>query len=299
MTYPWAITTILTYCAGTDVSCNPGRPEGVHLFKVSDNVLSFDVDPGDIYELVLPINDDHRGLWSKEGLDPVEGSPDPFYHFDPTLLSAFYTWGTFKPKTNFTQVTLRRLSGDNRIGVVRRSSSYETSAVAWLALPFSRTLAQLWNQPLHDAPDIPLPYLTCIVASIFICWARNTRGKFKTTPKDVLWSICNGCLLCDAILWIALGAVVAENITSGITNTVNSLVVYIALFILIQVCLWAHYQYEKVPVVHFMIGFVSVFTSSFYFTTLAFWAWGIALITTQTSKKGSKDTEANLMSLIF
>ena len=63
MTYPWAVATILTYCAGTDGSCGMKRPEGMHLFRVSENVIRFDVHPDDTYELVLPANKENRWGW--------------------------------------------------------------------------------------------------------------------------------------------------------------------------------------------------------------------------------------------
>ena len=281
-------------------------------------------------------------MWSKEGLVPVEGSPGLAQHFDPFLVSAFHTLGTFKAADNATKATLRRLGGDDRIGVSRHNPSQGITSVAWLALPWSRSITQIWNQPLHDAPDIPLTWLTCIVRGPYgfhllsesdpfpprlhvfsfvgqgmfnncmprimprltVCFFRDSRYHPNRSPKDLLWTITNGCLLSDAVLWIALGAVAAENVDSpGITNPTNSLVTYVAFFILCQLCLWAHYTYERNVTVHFFIGGVALFTSAFYITSLALWGWGVAVATTTRSTRvtpaKSKDEPSILTSLVF
>ena len=50
-----AISTIMTFCAGTDRACDVGTITHVHLFKVANNVLTIDIEQGQHYELSRPL----------------------------------------------------------------------------------------------------------------------------------------------------------------------------------------------------------------------------------------------------
>ena len=306
MSCPLAIATIVTYCAGTDRSCEVQRPTGLHLFKVSDNVLHFDVNEGDSYELVLPVNKKDRGLWSWEGLTPTKKSPENKDKIDPLLVTGFRTLGVFEPLPNVTRATLRRLAGNDRIGICRVNPPDSVTFTAWLALPFSRSVMQVWNQPLSDTPEIPIAWLACAIASIALCWARDTRVNHTTVPADVVYSILNGSLLADAILWIALGVVMSEDAgESALFGSVNHIVIYAGLFLLAEAIIQAHYAFEKSGWLHGLLGILALFTSAFYLSTLLLWIWAILVWGqngTQKVAKGKKDDgdiAKTIQSLVF
>ena len=306
MSCPLAIATIATYCAGTDLSCNAQRPTGIHLFRVTDNVLRFDVAEGDTYELLLPLNRENRGLWSHEGLIPAKEAPEQNRVIDTTLNAGYYTLGVFKASPNVTKATLRRLAGNDRIGICRTKPPDSVTFTAWLALPFSRSVIQIWNQPMKDTPEIPLSWVACVIASIALCWARDTRINKIMVPSDVVYSFLNGSLLADAILWIALGVVVSEDAGQDvISKDATKIVVYIGLFVLAEIIVQMHYAFEKSSWTHVFLGVLTLFTSSFYLSTLLLWIWAIIVWgqggTREISQKQERGTEKNakVESLVF
>ena len=119
MRCPWAIQTIMLYCAGTDQSCKLDEVNHFHLFRVSNNVISFNVKQGQHYELFVPADKDSQGLWHNEGIVPYEQAPDFRDRIDPLALIGFHTLGVFTAASNVTTASLRRLAGGNRIGICR------------------------------------------------------------------------------------------------------------------------------------------------------------------------------------
>jgi len=300
MSCPLAIATIATYCAGTDLSCNAQRPTGIHLFRVTDNILSFDVRAGDTYELLLPLNKEDRGLWSYDGLVPAKEAPSQNQVVDTTLNSGYYTLGVFKASPNVTKATLRRLVGNDRIGICRTKPPDSVTFSAWLALPFSRSVIQIWNQPMEDTPEIPLSWVACVIASIALCWARDTRINKMMVPSDVVYSFLNGSLLADAILWIALGVVASEDAGEEvISKDATKIVVYIGLFVLSQIIVRTHYAYEKSGWAHVLLGLLALFTSSFYLSTLLLWIWAIIVWGQRNTEKKSLEKNTKIESLVF
>ena len=93
MRCPWAIQTIMLYCAGTDQSCKLDEVNHFHLFRVSNNVISFNVKQGQHYELFVPADKDSQGLWHNEGIVPYEQAPDFRDRIDPLAPNRIsYPW---------------------------------------------------------------------------------------------------------------------------------------------------------------------------------------------------------------
>lgn len=276
MKCPWAATTLLTFCAGTDMACDVGPITHLHLFKVQDNLLTFDVQEGQHYEFLLPADREHHGLWHWEGVTPSESTPDFKDRIDPFALSGFYSMGVFRAKLNSTMATIRRLAGSDRIGICRIDPPQNIQGVAWLALPWSRASVQIWNQPLNDTPHIPLPWVTCFISMIFLQLAHVPSTKRPTI--DITDTIVTASLLTDIIVWLSLGVCVFED--SSIENSTygaNATAAYTGLFLAALVILFLRERYRADLLVHIALGFAALFTSALYVTTFFLWVWAFSL----------------------
>ncbi len=292
MRCPWAIQTIMLYCAGTDQSCKLDEVNHFHLFRVSNNVISFNVKQGQHYELFVPADKDSQGLWHNEGIVPYEQAPDFRDRIDPLALIGFHTLGVFTAASNVTTASLRRLAGGNRIGICRIDPPSSIQGTAWLALPFSRSSATIWNQPLHDTPNLPLPWITCFVAMLFLQWANDTS---KARPsKDMLHTLLQASLFTDAILWASLSIVIlGESTIEDSSYGQSTLGACVGLFVLATI----------VPSIHkystwwtdIVLGFVTLFTSGFYITTTLLWAHTILKIMPKQVKPSFKQYIGNLI----
>ena len=276
MKCPWAATTLLTFCAGTDLACDVGPITNMHLFRVHENILTFDVKEGQHYEFLLPADSEHHGLWHWEGVTASESTPDFKDRMDPLALSGFYSLGIFKAKHNATVATIRRLAGSNRIAICRIDPPLSIQGTAWLALPWSRTSAQIWNQPLDDSPHIPLPWATCFISMIFLQLAHIPTTKRPTI--DITDTIVTASLLTDIIVWVSLGVCIFEN--SSIENSTygaNVIAAYTGLFLAALFILFLRDKYQADPLVHIALGLAAIFTSAFYVTTFFLWVWAFSL----------------------
>jgi len=271
---PLAIATIVTFCHGTDSVCDPGHPTGLHLFRAKNNVITFDVEPGEKYELLLPSDDNNRGEWLRSNLvaaSPYPGNDDSVV--DPLAMAGFKTLGTFKAAPGAKRASLARLQGDNRIAVCRIDPSSDKTALAWLALPFSRSTFWIWNQPHENAPAVPLAWAATFLACLAIAWARDTRHPRPPVPRDVVLVALRGSLMADIILWIALSIVVFEVTDVPRENTEVTIAVPAALFLGAWALRQTHFYLSRSRWAHAVIGIVALFTSFFYITTLAAWTW--------------------------
>lgn len=274
MRCPMAISTIMTFCAGTDRACDVGTITHVHLFKVANNVLTIDIEQGQHYELLVPADKDSRGLWHRENLQASEPVPEFKHHIDPFVATGFYSLGVFQGTNNATTATLRRLAGGDRIAVCRIDPPENIQGTAWLALPWSRASAQVWNQPLDDAPSIPLPWVTCFLSMMFLQWAKNSQEK--NIPFGIVQKIVKASLLTDTVLWIALGVYILEDSTvEDGTRGNETMGAYFGLFFATLLIKYLHIEFPENPYVHVGLGFAALFTSALYVSTLFLWIWAL------------------------
>ena len=272
MRCPWAVATILTYCSGTDESCSIDKLDHVHLLRVTNNVVTFNVAPGENYELFMPSNEGGHGIWQKEGLQAVEKVPQLPDRIDPIAVYGYYSLGVWTADANVTQATLRRLAGSNRIGICRINPPDDVVGLAWLAIPWSRASASIWNQPLHDTPSIPLPWITIVIAMIYLQWAKSTGDK--DLPYNMVDVLLNASLLADCILWVSLGVVIlGESDIEDNTHGHNTIGTYFGLFFASQILLLSRRArwFARSWWLHVLAGWGALFTSGFYLTTVMLW----------------------------
>ena len=277
MRCPMAISTIMTFCAGTDRACDVGTITHVHLFKVAENVLTINIEKGQHYELLVPADKDSRGLWHRENLRASEALPEFKHRVDPFVTTGFYSLGVFTGTDNATTAILRRLGGGDRIAVCRIDPPETIQGTAWLALPWSRASAQVWNQPLDDAPSIPLPWVTCFLSMMFLQWAKNNQEQ--NLPFGMVEKIVKASLLTDTVLWIALGVYILEDSTleEG-TRGNETMGAYFGLFLATLLIKYLHIEYPSNILVNVGLGFAALFTSSLYVSTLFLWILALRFV---------------------